>query len=352
MLEPRVTDTGRSGDAVAPKPTEDDSKPFPSLWRWQTFLSLAFTVALLGFLAMQIDFKTVWHDLAQSDKRYVMLGLLAHYATYPIRGLRWRRALGTLVQKIPATTFGLIVFFYNAVDNVVPAKLGDLYAAHLARLNFRIRRSSALGSIVFLRLIDAWIVFLLAGVSAWFVFSEHLPENVAWVLGGGLVLALIVTLVSIAIILLRHTTPSWMPDRINDMIEAFHGAMWPARKDWAPIMGFTVVIWSLETVWIYSLLTAFGVSLSLPELIFVTQIPLLASAFPLTPSGAGAVEITFFGCMSLLGVPASLAASITVLNRVIDYWLHIVLGALLWVFRGPLGIYSLRERNALESESD
>ena len=149
------------------EPIEDDSKPFPSLWRWQTFLSLGFAVALLGYLAMQIDFESVWHDLAQSDKRYVVLGLLAHYATYPVRGLRWRRSLGTLAQKIPATTFGIIVFFYNAVDNVVPAKLGDLYAAHLARLNFRIRRSSALGSIVFLRLIDAWIVFLLAGVSAW-----------------------------------------------------------------------------------------------------------------------------------------------------------------------------------------
>jgi uncharacterized protein (TIRG00374 family) len=352
VLEPRVPDTGRSGDAVAPKPIEDDSKPFPSLWRWETFLSLGFTGALLGFLAMQVDFESLWHDLAQSDKSYVMLGMLAHYATYPVRGLRWRRSLGTLVEGIPATTFGIIVFFYNAVDNVVPAKLGDLYAAHLARLNFRIRRSSALGSIVFLRLIDAWIVFLLAGVSAWFVFAEHLPETVAWVLGGGLALALIVTLASIAVLLLRHATPTWMPDRINEMIKAFHDTMWPARKDWGPIMAYTAIIWSLETLWIYSLLTAFGVSLSLPELIFVTQIPLLASAFPLTPSGAGAVEITFYGCMKLLAVPASLAASITVLNRVIDYWLHSVLGALVWVFRGPLGIYSLRERHALEPQSD
>jgi uncharacterized protein (TIRG00374 family) len=300
---------------------------------------------------MQVDFDSLWRDLAQSHKGYVLLGLLAHYATYPVRGLRWRRSLGTLTQGIPASTFGLIVFFYNAVDNVVPAKLGDLYAAHLARLNFRIRRSSALGSIVFLRLIDAWVVFFLAGLSAWFVFSEYLPDSVAWVLGGGLALALIVTLGSIAILLLRHSTPSWIPDRLSEMIEAFHDTMWPARKDWAPIIVYTALIWSLETLWIYCLLTAFGVSLSVPELVFVTQIPLLASAFPLTPSGAGAVEITFFGSMTLLAIPASLAASITVLNRIIDYWLHIVLGALVWVFRGQLGIYSLRERYALEPGS-
>ncbi|MEH6581283.1 MAG: lysylphosphatidylglycerol synthase transmembrane domain-containing protein [Halioglobus sp.] len=331
---------------------EEGGKPFPSFLRWETFLSLGLTAGLLTFLVAQIDFDSVLHDLAQSDKTYILLGFLAHYATYPVRGLRWRYTLGDITRDIPARTFGLIVFFYNAVDNVVPAKLGDLYAAHMARINFRIRRSSALGSIVFLRLIDAWIVFLLAGVSSWFAFSKHLPEGVAWVLGGGFLLALIVTATSVSIMLIKHTTPSWVPSRISEMIEAFHDNMWPARKDWPPILSLTVIIWSLETLWIFCLIKAFGVSLSLPELIFLTQIPLLASAFPLTPSGAGAVEITLFGCLQLLGVPASLAASITVLNRLIDYWLHIGLGGLVWAFRTPLGIHTLRERYTLRSESD
>lgn len=352
MAEPLDTNRELSGEAIAPESIEEAGKQFPSLWRWETFLSLGLTAALLIFLAAQVDFDSLWRDLAQSNKTYVLLGLLAHYATYPIRGLRWRRTLGKLTRGIPATTFAMIVFFYNAVDNVVPAKLGDLYAAHMARINFRIRRSSALGSIIFLRLIDAWIVFLLAGVSSWFAFSKHLPESVAWVLGGGFLLALIVTLVTFSIILLRHSTPNWIPSRITEMIEAFHGTMWPARKDWPPVLALTAVIWSLETLWILCLVKAFGVSLSLPELIFLTQIPLLASAFPLTPAGAGAVEITLFGCLQILGVPASLAASITVLNRIIDYWLHIGLGGLVWAFRAQLGIHTLRERYALKSESD
>lgn len=337
------------GEPVTAPDTE--TQPF-SIWQWQTFLSLALTAALLLFLASKIDFEQLWKDLANCDGRYVFLGMLCHYATYPVRGLRWRWSLGELTRHIPATKFTLIVFFYNAVDNVVPAKLGDIYAAHMARINFSIRRSSALGSIVFLRLIDAWVVFLLAGVSSWFVFHEHLPDSVAWVLGGGLGITLLVTGALGLMILLSHSTPAWVPARIDEMIQAFHGTLWPAAGDWVPILASTALIWLLECLWIYCLATAFDVSLSLPGLIFLTQVPLLASTFPLTPSGAGAVEITLYGCLQLLAVPASLATSITVLNRLIDYWLHISLGALLWVFRAPLGMHTLRERPGLKPLSD
>lgn len=328
---------------------EVSGKAYPSLWRWQTFLSLGFTVALLAFLAAQLDLEAVRADLAACDKRLVLLGLLAHYSTYYLKGLRWKFSLGEATRDVPGSAFAVIVLFFNAVDNVVPGKLADLYAAHLARINFRIRRSAALGSLVFQRLLDAWVVFALAGLSSWVLFSDHLPTSVVWVLGGGLLLAVAVTGAMVFMILIRHSSPRWVPQPVREMIESFNSTLWPARRDWGPVLLLTLLVWTLETVWILCLLAAFGVSLSLPELVFLTLIPVLASAFPLTPSGAGAVEITLFGCLKLCAVPASLAASITVLNRLVDYWLHIALGALIWLFRKPLGLYTLRERFALRT---
>ena len=249
----------------------------PSLWGWQTWLSLSITLALLLYLASHIDFALVWRDLAACNKGFVFLGFLCHYATYPVRGLRWRRALGSKTKTTGWLKFGIIVFFYNAVDNVVPAKLGDLYAAHLARLNFRIRRSSALGSLVFLRMIDAWIVLVLAALSSWFVFTSRLPSNVVWVLGGGLLLAMAITGGLLVFALVRSSAWSWVPPQVSEMIEAFRGTMWPAKGDRIPIAGLTAVIWSLESLWMLCLVSAFGWDLSLAEVIFVTQIPLLAS---------------------------------------------------------------------------
>ncbi len=134
------------------------SHEMPKLWGMHTVLGITAALVLLGYMVTKIDLAQVWQDILACNKWYAFLGFLAHYATYPIRGMRWKRSLGHMPVQGSTGKFGLVVFFYNAVDNVVPGKIGDLYAAHLARINFRVRRSTALGSLFFLRLIDAWIV--------------------------------------------------------------------------------------------------------------------------------------------------------------------------------------------------
>jgi uncharacterized protein (TIRG00374 family) len=110
----------------------------------------------------------------------------------------------------------------------------------------------------------------------------------------------------------------------------------------------TIVIWALETLWIFSLVWAFDVRVSAIEVVFLTTIPLLASAFPLTPSGTGLVEVTLFSCLRLVGVPPGIAAAVTVVNRLVDYWLHIALGVLAWAFRHLIRLRTWREAVADE----
>ena len=103
------------------------------------------------------------------------------------------------------------------------------------------------------------------------------------------------------------------------------------------------MIWVLETVWIFSLLLAFGIQFGLTEAVFLTMIPLLASAFPFTPSGAGVVEITLYSCLRVLGLSSPIAGSLTVVNRFLDYWLHLVLGVLMWSVRRVIGLRTWRD---------
>ena len=320
------------------------------MWGWQTALSLIAAFALIVFMLSKIDLAVVWHDLKTCHKGYVFLGFLAHYATYPVRGARWRRALGHMPTRGSWGLFAFVVFFYNAVDNVVPAKLGDIYASHMARINFGIRRSTALGSIFFLRMIDAWIVLVLAALSSWWVFSDKLPEAVGWGLIGGLVLALVITGCLVPFILFGKSLPQVIPPRIRDMIGSFQHGMRPANGELITIAGLTVLIWLLEAVWMFCLIRAFGIKFSIAEIVFLTQLPLLASTFPLTPSGAGVVEATLYGCLRLVSVSHPTAASITVLNRLIDYWLHIWLGLLAWIIRKKMGLRSWREEDGFRLE--
>jgi uncharacterized protein (TIRG00374 family) len=315
----------------------------PALWGWPTYLSIGIAGVILIFAATMVDLKQIWREIEACDKRYVILGALAHYATYLVRGMRWRRCLIHLPVKAGSIKFGLLVFFYNFVDNLVPAKLGDLYAAHLARINFKIRRSAALGSIVFLRMLDAWIILSLASLVCWVLFADHLPKAVVWSLTGGGLIAVGATSVMVVFLVFKRKLPGWMPEKIQHMIQAFHTGMWPRPKELFPIAVLTLVIWALETVWIFSLLQAFGIPFGLTEAVFLTMIPLLASAFPITPSGAGVVEITLYSCLRVLDLSSPIAASLTVVNRFLDYWLHIALGVLTWSIRRVIGLRTWRD---------
>jgi uncharacterized protein (TIRG00374 family) len=315
----------------------------PQLWGWPTYLSIAAAVVILVFAATMVNLEEIWREIGACDKRLVLLGALAHYATYIVRGMRWRRCLIHLPVKSGSGKFGLLVFFYNFVDNLVPAKLGDVYAAHLARINFKIRRSAALGSIVFLRMIDAWVILLLAATACWVLFADRLPGAVLWSLIGGGIIAVGTTSIMLVFILFKKRLPDWIPNKIQQMIQSFHTGMWPRPKEFIPIAVLTMTIWTLETVWILLLVLAFGHHIGSAEAVFLTMIPLLASAFPFTPSGAGIVEITLFSCLRVVGISSPVAGSLTVVNRFIDYWLHIALGVLTWAFRRVIGLRTWRD---------
>ena len=325
------------------KTTPNTDLKAPKLWGWTTYLSIAIAIIILGFAATVVDLKEIGRHIAACDKRFVLLGALAHYATYLVRGIRWRRCLSHLPVKAGSIRFGLLVFFYNFVDNLVPAKLGDVYAAHLARINFRIRRSAAMGSIVFLRMVDAWIVLLLAALASWMLFADRLPGAVFWSLIGGAIIAVGATSIMLAFFLFNKKLPGWIPLKIQQMIQAFHTGMWPRAKELFPIAILTITIWVLEIIWIFCLTLAFDLQIVFTEAIFLTMIPLLASAFPFTPSGAGVVEITLFSCLRVVGVTSPIAGSLTVINRFIDYWLHIALGVLTWAIRRVIGLRTWRD---------
>jgi len=335
--------SGAAPPASTPPAAVPPAEARPDLWRGRNLLSVGVTLALLVALATMIDWPAVWTEVGRADKALLLLGLLAHYATYLVRGARWRRTLRHLHRRAGYLRFGLLVFFYNFIDNVVPAKLGDLYGAHLARINLGVRRSAALGSIVFQRMVDSWVVVALATLGAFLVFRDTLPTSVVWALVFGGVVAVAASALIVMFAVMKKIPSLRLPHALQDRLVAFQSGMWPRSRELVTIAALTLVVWALESAWVLLLCRAFGVVLDVPQLLVVTMIPLLATAFPLTPSGAGVVELSLYGCLRAVGPDATLAASITVVNRLIDYWLHILLGIVTWAARERLGLRTWRE---------
>jgi len=315
----------------------------PVLLRWHTCLSMALAVGILAVLISALDFRAVWRELAGSAWGWVAAGAGVHYATYPVRGYRWQRCLRHVAVTGGTWRFTLVVFFHNFVDNVVPAKLGDLYGAHLAFINCGVQRSVAFGSLVFLRLLDAWVILGAAVASFVALSTTRLPPAVRWALGGGAALALLASTAVLLLFLLRRAPSHWPGRRLRHILDLVRLGLSPRRRELLPLAGLTALLWGMETACLALMAKAFGVGLGPAEAAFVTTLPAIASSFPLTPGGLGVVDLTLVGCLRVLGIGGLVAVSLTIVNRFFDYWLHVAVGVLLWAARGWLGFRTWRD---------
>src|SRR4029078_1763365 len=83
-----------------------------------------------------IDIGETWRQISGANPLFLLLATLSYYATFPLRGLRWRFVLsqvGTHIGRRDATE---ILFLSGFVNCLVPAKLGDLYRAYLLKGNY------------------------------------------------------------------------------------------------------------------------------------------------------------------------------------------------------------------------
>src|SRR5215510_13858004 len=97
------------------------------LWGWPTLVSLVITLVILVGLGAMLDIQETWRQVVACNKTLMVLGGLAHYVTYWVRGYRWQRCLVPVSSPRQWRLFGMLIFFAAGVDNVVPGKLAEVY---------------------------------------------------------------------------------------------------------------------------------------------------------------------------------------------------------------------------------
>ena len=92
---------------------------------------------------------------------FLILAFFSHYLSYIVRGNRWKKMIQQPGFSGGTLDLAKIIFLFQSVDCVLPAKLGDVYGAHLMKLNFSLSRSFSLGSIFLWRIIDFVIAMVI-----------------------------------------------------------------------------------------------------------------------------------------------------------------------------------------------
>ena len=310
----------------------------------RTIGSILFAVILLVLLfrfVFNIDFGATWQRIAQADPVLLLVAFLSYYATFPLRGLRWRLVLASAGTRIPYRDATEILFLSWFVNCLVPAKLGDLYRAYLLRENHGASVSRTVGTVFIERIVDLVVIFGLAVAAGYWSFrGRSSPELDALFLIGFLFAAILVLLV-LSLRMFGHAISRLLPRRIGHLFDRFRegsvAALNPRMLVW--LLFLTGVIWLAESLRLFFVVRALDlpeVGLGISASVFVALAASLLTAIPLTPAGVGFVEAGIVVALGIYGVDRDAAGSVALTDRAISILSVIIIGGVVYAVSGTV----------------
>jgi dolichyl-phosphate beta-glucosyltransferase len=301
-------------------------------------VSLVVGATLLGLVLSQFDLVETAHAVGRADASLVMEGLGLMAAAYALRGVRWRVWERSL-SYWDSVRLILIGFMGN---NVMPARSGEFLRAQCAALKTGQERgwTPFLASVAAERALDGLLLGTLGVASAllvrvdWrlsavlFVVSATLAGSTAGVIVGVRMHARIRQLLQTAHDLFPGHLTRFARDRANHFLDGLVAL--GTRAELVGAAGLTALVWGLELAF-YSLLCR-SIAAAFPAttaLLFLAVVN-LASLFPLTVGGIGAIEAAATTYLISAGVPAPLALAVVLMQHAAQFLFTTVLGALFY----------------------
>lgn len=294
---------------------------------WRGALGIALSVLVLWFTLRGVDLREVGHILSSSRADLWLLCTVTATAIFPLRARRWQTILAPLAGRLPlkplwhATAIGMMV------NNVLPARAGELARAYaLSRERREVRFTAAFASLAVDRLFDGVVVL---GLMLLATLDPRFPAN-ATILGAtaqgiatsaGVFLAVVfVVLFALA---LRPTPFVALAGRIGEvaspalrekvvhLLEGFVSGLGVLR---APrlaleVLWWTVLHWLTNALAFWFGFAALGIDAPASATLFVQGLIAIGVALPSSPGFFGLFEAAGKLGLGLYGVAPEPAVS-------------------------------------------
>lgn len=327
-------------EEAAPPPTSIGR----SFLSWRTFVSFGLAVVIIVFVfrGLNIDIRDSWRQIREANLWLFAGALLVYYLTFAVRAFRWTGMLGQAGisrqagYPVPGLRgmYQIIVLSWFA-NSVLPARLGDAYRGYLVKQRANASFGVSLGTILAERLIDLVVLVTVLLASGLIVFGTQTPDNTerAFLAGGAVVVAGVIGVT--VFWFFRESVERIMPSRIMPYYQRIRDGLFTALARPLAPSAISVLLWLCDGLRVYLVAWSLGFHISFPAGIMVALISSLVSIVPFTPAGLGFVEGSMVTALTQLSIPASTAAAIALLDRVITYLSLIVVGIplYLWVLR-------------------
>lgn len=290
-------------------------------YRGKFLLKTTVTLALLLFLAYQMDLEKLGATLFSAQPALILLGALVHLLSVLISVCRWRTILVNFdihIDLSPLAKITFIGFFFNLF---LPSGIGgDFFRAYYLSKRKDRGMSTTLTTTVLER--SAGLCALLVIGTLFSAFENIRVEGIPLFY----VFLVVITVYLLGNLMLFH---SWMHRKISSLlrqrnlrqIEAKMELVYEGLKTLrsnrpsiisALLLSLLIQFLAVVTVWI----AALAIDIHAPFQIFLIFVPLinLSIMVPLTINGMGLRESLFYLLFSQIGLPVEMAVSLSLVT--------------------------------------
>jgi len=332
-------------------------------------LGLLVSIIFIILVLNQVDVRKSIETLKSFNVSCLLLAIPVYYFTFLIRGFRWRAILAR-EESLKVLSLISSTFIGFTTNCLLPARMGDLYRAHLFGKKESIKRLEVLASIVLERIFDGVILFFMLLFSILFIITKPWVYKVAYIAGsfflsGFIVLLLfakfkdskfalwlkkiITTLVFLNYIynklpeFIRNVLTkvfcklNYMLCSFTDGLRIFHSLPLLLKS-----LFYTLLIWILEGCVTFIIISGFGIKITLLKAIFILCVTVFSTMIPAGPGSIGPYQWGYILAMSLFNISRDAAFAISVVNQFTVLSL-ISLGGLFFMWKDHINIRELEE---------
>ncbi len=311
--------------------------------RLRSVVGIALSAVLLWWTLRDVSLAVVWQELRQSNIALFMVATFLGTIIFPIRAFRWRTILSPIatVKMGPlwrSTAIGMMV------NNVIPARAGEIARAYALTRETSIPFSSAIASLAVDRIFDALTVLLLASVA---MLDPKFPSNGTiagqplsnWAAGTGLIVIVAMgalyslvffpgLLVRLFELFARKVAPA-IEERGRTALMAFSDGLSVLRHPghFLAVLSWAILHWLVNALAFWVGMKAVGIDVPYSAVLFIQALIALGVAVPSAPGFFGLFEKLAVVSLGLFAVGAKEATSWAIGYHILSFIPITIIGA-------------------------
>ena len=334
----------------------------------KTFLLMLAGIGVLAIMVLFIGPGKIESAIQQANPWYLVLALVIQLVIYGLWTERWAITISSLDISIKRRHLLPMLLVGLAINNLTPSGRGggEPVRAYILAKYSQAPTENAFATVIADRGLDTFPFIALAVITIiTAVLYINLPQWMIITLIFCLIVLIVIFLLALYMSLNREfgdRTIRWLlrilkriSNKIHDRIEhkalnaveGFQDSMKIMVTDRRVLLygiPLSFLIWGLEIFRVYVVFLALNINAPLEIIAAVFVISTLIGMIPLLPGGLGAVDGMMILLYSYAGIPPSVSAAATIVERLISFWMTTILGVAVLPYFGTEAVEKLSKK--------